>query len=156
MTSNANKDADKNSPEIRQASPAPDAWGELQKLIEAQAAQLAAQQAQIEALLAAQTAPAQGEAGPPAADPVLLAVIDNEARMREKVKVKLFKDNGKYKDDVFVAVNGKSWLIQRGKEVEVPRFVKEILDASMDQDQYAAEVSRQFESEFEAKRDRLE
>lgn len=32
------------------------------------------------------------------------------------------------KDDVFVGINGKTWLIQRGKEVEVPVEVKEVLE----------------------------
>ncbi len=41
------------------------------------------------------------------------------------VKVKLFKDNHDYKDDVFVAVNGERHLIQRGVEVEVPDYIAE-------------------------------
>lgn len=31
------------------------------------------------------------------------------------------------KDDVYVAVNGKGYLIQRGKDVEVPASVAEVL-----------------------------
>lgn len=31
------------------------------------------------------------------------------------------------KEDVYVAVNGKSYLIKRGVEVEVPAFVAEVL-----------------------------
>lgn len=31
------------------------------------------------------------------------------------------------KDDVFVGVNGKTWLIKRGEEVEVPISVAEVL-----------------------------
>lgn len=30
-------------------------------------------------------------------------------------------------DDVYVSVNDRSWLIQRGKEVEVPECVVEVL-----------------------------
>ena len=33
----------------------------------------------------------------------------------------------KEQDDVFVAVNGKSFLITRGKEVEVPEYVAKVL-----------------------------
>ena len=40
--------------------------------------------------------------------------------MDKMVKIKLFKDNGQYKDDVFVAVNGRAFQIMRGEEVEVP------------------------------------
>ena len=39
----------------------------------------------------------------------------------ELVTVKLFKDNDKYKDDVFVAVNGGGIIVPRGKEVPIPR-----------------------------------
>lgn len=31
------------------------------------------------------------------------------------------------KDDVYVGVNGRTWLIQRGKEVKVPECVVEVL-----------------------------
>jgi hypothetical protein len=33
----------------------------------------------------------------------------------------------KEQDDVFVAVNGKSFLIKRGEEVEVPEYVAKVL-----------------------------
>ena len=36
----------------------------------------------------------------------------------EKVRVKLFKDNGRYKSDLFVSVNGVNYMIRRGVEVE--------------------------------------
>lgn len=44
-----------------------------------------------------------------------------EAYYNEEVEIELFKDNGKYKDDLFVAVNGVGCLIQRGKKVKVKR-----------------------------------
>lgn len=60
------------------------------------------------------------------------------------VKIRLFKDNDKYKDDVFVAVNGKSFQIKRGEEVEVPDYVWEVLERQMAQDQATANlISRQ-------------
>lgn len=55
------------------------------------------------------------------------------------VKIKLFKDNGKYNDDVTVGWNGRFWQIQRGKEVEVPAGVAEIIEQSLAQRQEAAE-----------------
>jgi hypothetical protein len=55
------------------------------------------------------------------------------------VKVRLFKDNDKYKDDVFVAVNGESYLIRRGEEVEVPDYIAEVLDHSAKADAETAE-----------------
>ena len=41
------------------------------------------------------------------------------------VKIKLPRD--KKEPDVFVSVNERSWLIQRGVEVEVPECVAEVL-----------------------------
>ena len=78
-------------------------------------------------------------------------VAENEARMKELVDVVLFKDNGKYKDDVFVSVNGKTYQIKRGVTVRVPRFVKEVLDSSTSQDRYAAQYSEGLTNEYEAK-----
>lgn len=46
---------------------------------------------------------------------------EEEAYYNEEVEIELFKDNGKYKDDLFVAVNGVGCLIQRGKKVKVKR-----------------------------------
>lgn len=59
--------------------------------------------------------------------------------LEELVPITLFKDEDKYKDDVIVGVNGKIWQIQRGKEVMVPRYIKQILDNSRRQDQVATE-----------------
>ena len=46
----------------------------------------------------------------------------------ELVPVRLFKDNDKYNEDVFVALNGRRYLIKRGEEVKIPRCIKEVLD----------------------------
>jgi hypothetical protein len=45
----------------------------------------------------------------------------------KKVKIKLPKIKGET-DDVFVSVNNYTCVIKRGEEVEVPVFVKEVLD----------------------------
>ena len=37
-----------------------------------------------------------------------------EAYLNETVAVKLFRDNDRYKDDVYVAVNGQNCVIKRG------------------------------------------
>ena len=42
----------------------------------------------------------------------LEAVRANEEYMKQPVTIKLFKDNGKYRDDVYVSVNEKSFLSQ--------------------------------------------
>lgn len=72
-----------------------------------------------------------------------------EDKANELVTVRLFKDSDKYKDDVFVAVNGRNYQIQRGKEVQVPRCVAEILNASEEQDTRTAELIAQKSAEFD-------
>ena len=39
---------------------------------------------------------------------------ENEDYLNEYVSVKLFKDQDKYKEDVYVAVNGQNCIIKRG------------------------------------------
>lgn len=53
---------------------------------------------------------------------------------QKMVEVNLFLDNGKYRDDVYVMLNGKRYNIPRGKAVMVPEGVKEILENSHKQD----------------------
>ena len=57
-----------------------------------------------------------------------------EDKGEEMVRVQLFKDGEKYKDDVFVAVNGRAFQIKRGEAVEVPKSVAEVLENSQKQD----------------------
>lgn len=52
----------------------------------------------------------------------------------EMVKIRLFKDNARYSGDVFVGLNGRTFKIQRGVEVDVPKGVAEILEHSETQD----------------------
>lgn len=68
----------------------------------------------------------------------------------ELVAVRLFKDNDKYKDDVFVAVNGKSWQIKRGETVMLPRYVADVLEQSMKQDTQTANLIETESSRYEA------
>lgn len=55
------------------------------------------------------------------------------AKKEETVKYMLFRDDDRYKDSLFVGVNGKFYLIERGKEVEIPKSVYEVIVNSMDQ-----------------------
>ncbi len=59
----------------------------------------------------------------------------------ELVSVKLFKDTERYRDDVFVAVNGKGMIVPRGKEVKIPRKYAIALKNSEAQDSFAAEYA---------------
>lgn len=62
--------------------------------------------------------------------------------------IKLFKDSGLYNDDVFVGVNGKSYLIQRGVEVSVPYFVAEILQNSAIQEELAKKTVQDIQDRY--------
>ncbi len=68
--------------------------------------------------------------------------------LNEKVTIRLFKDNQKYKDDVFVAVNGKGWQIQRGVDVQVPRYVAQVLKQSEEQDAKTARLIEEKANEW--------
>lgn len=85
------------------------------------------------------------------AAPAAAAKEDTETKawLNEKVKIKLFKDNGKYKDDAFVSCNGESYAIKRGAEVEVPRKIALILDQSYSQDIETTEMMERKSAEFE-------
>ena len=83
------------------------------------------------------------------------AATEKPAPFSETVKIKLFKDGGKYKDDVFVCINGRSCQVQRGVEVEVPVEVAYVLEQSSNQDNATAnlidQLSRDFANETRAR-----
>ena len=63
-----------------------------------------------------------------------------EAYLNEYVAVKLFRDNDRYRDDVYVAVNGRNCVIKRGEWVKVKRKFALVLDQSEIQDMKTAEL----------------
>lgn len=69
----------------------------------------------------------------------------------QKVKVKLFKDTERYKDDVTVVVNGKVWRIQRGVEVELPMYVWKVVEKGLAQDFQTATLIQAEEESFKKK-----
>ena len=70
---------------------------------------------------------------------------------KRKVKITLFRDNNQYKDALYAAVNGESYLIPRGVEVEVPYYVAEAIEWSMKEDQRTAEQLRIMEENYAGK-----
>ena len=72
------------------------------------------------------------------------------AREENLVPIRLFRDGDKYKDDVFVAVNGRSWQIRRGETVMVPDYVAEVLEQSMAQDNATANLIERESSTYAA------
>ena len=59
-------------------------------------------------------------------------------RQPRSVRIRLFQDNGRYKGDLFVSVNGVNYKIRRGVEVQVPPEVAELLEHSQMQDERTA------------------
>lgn len=73
---------------------------------------------------------------------------ERKAYWNEPVKVKLFRDNNKYKDDVFVSVNGENCVIKRGAEVEIKRKFAKVLDESDLQDYETSMLIEKKSNEF--------
>ena len=83
------------------------------------------------------------------ADTKTKETVKNGNYYNELVEIELFKDNNKYKDDVFVAVNGRGMLVPRGKKVKIPRKYAIALENSRTQDiktsDYITKKSREHE-----------
>ena len=75
--------------------------------------------------------------------------------MNEEVMIRLFKDDSRYKDDLFVAVNGDNCVIKRGVWVKVKRKFALVIDQSLIQDQttgdYMDGKAREFAKESVAR-----
>ena len=71
-----------------------------------------------------------------------------ERYLNEYISVKLFKDNDRYRDDVYVAVNGQNCIIKRGEWVRVKRKFALVLDASEIQDMRTAEFIEREQKRF--------
>ena len=54
------------------------------------------------------------------------ATKTNETATEKLVKIRIPRERDR-QDDVFVCVNGRTWLIKRGVEVEVPECVAEVI-----------------------------
>ena len=77
-----------------------------------------------------------------------LAARQYENYLNEYISVKLFKDNDRYKDDVYVAVNGQNCIIKRGEWVRIKRKFAMVLDASEIQDMKTAEFIEREQRKF--------
>ena len=66
--------------------------------------------------------------------------FDYDAYMEEKVTVRLPIVPGKEKQEAqFVGVNGRDWVIPRGQDFQVPRYVVEVLQNSENEQLRAVE-----------------
>ena len=75
-------------------------------------------------------------------------IEEDRLRGEEPVEVKLFKDNDKYKEPVFVGVNGEAIAIERGVRVQIKRKFAEVLDNSDKQDYETAKLIERKTDEF--------
>ena len=68
------------------------------------------------------------------------AQTNTTGNSEELVEIMLFKDNERYKDDVFVAVNGETCQVKRGVPVKIKRKFAEVIQNSMKQDAETAQL----------------
>lgn len=69
-----------------------------------------------------------------------MATTANKTEKKVKIKLPLTRTE---KDDVYVCVNGESFLIKRGETVEVPAYVAEVLQHKEEQLSTAMEYESQ-------------
>lgn len=63
---------------------------------------------------------------------------------QDMVRFKIPRDSsGRNKSDVFVGVNGKSYLVKRGVQTEMPRSVVEVLENAEEQMEVARDYQEQ-------------
>lgn len=67
---------------------------------------------------------------------------------KEKVSIRLFRDEYRYKDALYVSINGKNWLIRRGVDVELPKYVADFIEQQMTEDSRIWERVAQEEKEY--------
>ena len=106
---------------------------------------IAQARAEADKILADAKAAAVAQAEAPAPFPAPATSRDEEL-----VPIRLFKDNERYKDDVFVAVNGERVQIRRGETVRIKRKFAQVLEQSMRQDTATARLMEQKAAEYEA------
>lgn len=73
---------------------------------------------------------------------------ERKAYLNELVEVRLFRDNNKYKDDVYVSVNGENCQIKRGVPVKIKRKFALVLEDSDMQDFETSQLIDKKSSEF--------
>ena len=81
--------------------------------------------------------------------------LEKDDSLEELVQVRLFKDTNKYKDDVYVAVNGENCIIQRGVPVMIKKKFALALEQSAMQDEFAASMMQGLVNEYHEKEKHL-
>ena len=89
------------------------------------------------------------EAAAKEAAPVPTPAAPKHDEGEEYVYVELFKDNGRYKDDVLVCVNGESCQIKRGVRVRIKRKFLWAIQNQMRQDANTANMIQEMHEAFD-------
>jgi len=63
---------------------------------------------------------------------------------KKKVTIELFKDDYRYREPLYVGINGRNWLIQRGVPVEVDDYVADFIEEMRAEE---ARIMRRVEAE---------
>ena len=144
----------KNMQEQGENSPIVDPAEEAKKIIEeAKAAAkeiIGAARSEVDKIIAEAKEKAEQEAQD-MAQAKKAAPANGNKKGDELVSIQLFKDNDRYKDDVFVAVNGERVQIKRGERVQIKRKFADVLEQSMRQDTATANMIERQSAEFEEK-----
>lgn len=74
-----------------------------------------------------------------------------EEYLNERIPFFAFKDNDKYKDDIVVIINGYTYQIKRGVQVQIPRFVYNAIDDAERQRAAAVDHAQGLIDEFDKK-----
>lgn len=80
---------------------------------------------------------------------------NNTSFFKKLVTVTLLKDNNNYKDDVTITYNGTNYQIKRGIPVQVPMYIKLILEDACRQQMSADAYSEKLKDNFAVKTDKM-
>lgn len=72
-----------------------------------------------------------------------------EKKTSDLVEYEAFYDGDKYKDDIFVCVNGRTMQIKRGEKVKIPPAFAEVLEHSTLADRQTARMTDALAHDFE-------
>lgn len=78
-----------------------------------------------------------------------------ENYFKKLVTVTLLKDNNNYKDDVTITYNGVNYQIKRGIPVQVPMYIKLILEDGHRQQMCADAYSERLSHDFAGKSEKI-
>lgn len=79
-------------------------------------------------------------------DPTMTPIIPYVETKTESIR--LFKDEYRYKQPLYVAINGKNWYIRRGAGVDLPKYVADFISQLEAEDQRIWEKVAQEEEQY--------